>query len=165
MPIINFNSRWKWWLLIGLTTAWLLWLTLRPDRYFNPNQLNLIPLAEHGGALSCLIHNNCFSSRRAFWFLLIDVIGNMVVFMPLGFGLAGALRQATWPQTLRLAAMGGFGLSLTIELFQLTIPSRTTDIDDLIFNTLGAVIGALVFILLLPANVNKLTKRKAAGDG
>ncbi|MBO4792126.1 MAG: VanZ family protein, partial [Clostridia bacterium] len=40
----------------------------------------------------------------------------------------------------------GAGLSLFIELFQLLTP-RHSDIDDLILNSLGAFIGAL---LLLP---------------
>jgi glycopeptide antibiotics resistance protein len=119
-------------------------------------------MAEHGWALTCLIQSSCVSPRRALWFLLIDVVGNIVVFIPLGFGLAGALPQTNLRQTIRLAALGGFGLSLLIELGQLTIPSRTTDVDDLIFNTLGAAIGALGFALLRQAGGSKLTK--AAGD-
>ncbi|MCK6628309.1 MAG: VanZ family protein [Anaerolineae bacterium] len=137
-------------------------MTLRPDGYFNPKQVNWIPLGEHGWALACLIQNSCVSQRRALWFLLIDVIGNVIVFIPLGFGLAGALHQTNLRQTFRLAMWSGFGLSLLIELSQLAIPSRTTDVDDLIFNTLGAAIGALGFALLLRPGASKLTK--AAGD-
>jgi glycopeptide antibiotics resistance protein len=137
-------------------------MTLRPDGYFNPKQVNWIPLGEHGWALTCLIQNSCFSQRRALWFVLIDVIGNVVVFIPLGFGLAGALHQTNLRQTFRLATLGGFGLSLLIELSQLAIPSRTTDVDDLIFNTLGAAIGALGFVLLWQSGRSKLSK--AVGD-
>jgi glycopeptide antibiotics resistance protein len=161
---LNFSSRWFWWLLVGVTASWLLGMTLRPDRHFNPDQVNLIPMAEHSEALACLINNTCLSPRRALWFLLIDVVGNIVVFVPLGFGLAGVLHQTNSRQTIGLAALGGFGLSLLIELGQLAIPTRTTDVDDLIFNTLGTSLGAVLFVLLLRAAGNKLAGRKAAGD-
>lgn len=161
---INFGSRWLWWLFVGVTASWLLGMTLRPNRHFNPDQLNLIPMAEHSEALACLINNTCLSPRWALWFLLIDVVGNIIVFMPLGFGLAGVLRLTNFRQTIGLAALGGFGLSLLIELSQLVIPSRTTDVDDLIFNTLGASMGAVIFALLWRAVGSKLAGRKAAGD-
>jgi VanZ family protein len=163
LPFINFNARWGWWLLVGATTSWLLWVTLRPDGYFSPKPVNLIPMAEHGWALACLIKNSCLSQRRALWFLLIDVVGNIVVFVPLGFGLAGALRQAKLGPTIWLAGLAGFTLSLIIELTQLIVPSRSTDIDDLIFNTLGALIGAVGFALL-QAGPNKLADPEATGD-
>jgi glycopeptide antibiotics resistance protein len=164
LRLVNFGCRWVWWLLVGVTTAWLLWMTLRPDRHFNPNQINLIPMAEHSEALICLIYHTCFSARRSLWFLLIDVVGNVAVFIPLGFGLAGALPQADFRQNIGRAALGGFSLSLVIELSQLAIPSRTTDVDDLIFNTIGATLGAVIFVLLLQTTGNKLIRRKATGD-
>lgn len=160
MQIINSGSRWRWWLLTGVTVSWLLWVTLRPDGYFTRNSVNLRPMAEHGWALVCLFNPNCNFQRRAFQFLLIDVIGNMVVFAPLGFGLAGALYQTRLLQTIGLAALGGFCLSLLIELGQLLIPSRSTDIDDLFFNTLGATIGALGFALLLRLDNSQAARKK-----
>jgi glycopeptide antibiotics resistance protein len=161
---MNFSFRWLWWLFVGVITSWLLGMTLRPDRHFNPDQLNLIPMAEHSEALACLINNTCLSPRRALWFLLIDVVGNIVVFVPLGFGLAGVFHQTNFRQTIGLVALGGFGLSLLIELGQLAIPTRTTDVDDLIFNTLGASMGAVIFVLLRRATGSKLAGRKAVGD-
>jgi glycopeptide antibiotics resistance protein len=83
------------------------------------------------------------------------VVGNIVVFVPLGFGLAGALYQTNLRQTIGLAALGGFFLSLLIELGQLLIPTRSTDIDDLFFNTLGATLGALCFAFLLHTGIVK----------
>ena len=140
---MNSNSRWGWWLLTIASIGWLLWMTLRPDDGLN--QTNLIPMAEHGRALVCLISGEC-ASRRVWWFLLIDVLGNVLVFVPLGIGLAGILYSDNPRQTIRRAALFGFLVSLTIELTQLTIPSRATDVDDLIFNTLGTLLGAVIFI-------------------
>ena len=140
---MNSNTRMGWWLLTLASTGWLLWMTLRPDS--TPNQINLIPLAEHGRALTCLLNGGC-ALRQAFWFLLIDVLGNILVFIPLGIGLAGIFHGNSTRQTIRRTALIGFLVSLTIELTQLTIPTRATDVDDLIFNTLGALLGAIIFI-------------------
>lgn len=135
-------------------------MTLRPDGYFSLIKINLIPLGEHGWAFSCLISYDCHLQRQALRFVLIDVIGNILVFMPIGLGLAGLLYEGYLRRTIYKAMLGGFMLSLSIELIQLTIPSRTTDIDDLIFNTLGAIIGAMFFGLLLWLHHRYATKYK-----
>lgn len=137
------NSRWGWWLLTITSMVWLLWMTLSPDN--TPNHINLVPLAEHGRALACLMSGECVP-RPVLWFLFIDVLGNIVVFIPLGIGLAGIFCGNNLRQMLHRTIMLGFLMSLTIELAQLTIPSRATDVDDLIFNTLGTLLGAFVVI-------------------
>lgn len=43
---------------------------------------------------------------------------------------------------------GGFLLSLSIELIQLLLPDRWTDVDDLWMNTLGAGCGYWIFLLI-----------------
>lgn len=62
---------------------------------------------------------------------------NVVLLAPFGF-LAPLCCQSMrgWRQV----AVGGFGLSLLIELSQL-LNNRSTDVDDLILNTLGALAG------------------------
>lgn len=140
---MNSNTRWGWWLLTLASMGWLLWMTLRPDTTLN--QINLMPLAEHGRALACLVSGEC-APRQVFWFLLIDVLGNILVFIPLGIGLAGIFHSDNLWRTIRRATLGGFLISLTIELIQLTIPTRATDVDDLIFNTAGTILGAIMFV-------------------
>ncbi|MBN1220444.1 MAG: VanZ family protein [Anaerolineae bacterium] len=144
---MNIGSRWGWGLLTATAMIWLLWMTLSPDN--TPNQINLRPMAEHGRALTCLVKGAC-APQQAFWFLLVDVIGNIIVFVPLGAGLAGILPRANLGQAICRVTLVGFLFSLTIELTQLAIPTRATDIDDLIFNTVGVTMGALLFILLRP---------------
>ncbi|MEW5961800.1 MAG: VanZ family protein, partial [Chloroflexota bacterium] len=131
-----------WGLLMATTMLWLLWMTSRPGGA--ASGLNLIPLAESGRAVACLVNDPCPYQRRAFWLLLINVAGNVLVFVPLGLGLAGWRHRTHSRQTLQVVALGGFLVSLAIELMQLAILSRATDVDDLIFNTLGALLGGLL---------------------
>lgn len=76
--------------------------------------------------------------------LLINIWGNIGMFVPIGFcvPLLWEKRRAfSW------ALLCGFGVSFLVEFLQL-FSFRTTDVDDLILNTLGACLGWLVFALL-----------------
>lgn len=71
------------------------------------------------------------------WFgPLFEYAGNAAFFIPFGmlvFALCRSIsKTATW----------GFALSLALEITQYAFALGRTDIDDLIFNTLGALIGA-----------------------
>lgn len=82
----------------------------------------------------------------------IDLTGyllNILLFVPLGF-----LLPVIWPKSGRFTYMLLFGVcfSMLIEISQLC-NHRRTDVDDLIMNTMGAVIGYLLYILF-----NKITK-------
>ncbi len=70
-----------------------------------------------------------------------NTILNIILFVPLGIFL-----PAVWTQyrSLRQIAAAGFGFSLSIELLQL-FSWRLTDVDDLLTNTLGAVLGFYLF--------------------
>lgn len=72
--------------------------------------------------------------------LRVNIVGNVVVMLPLGaaIGVLGG-RNAR----LRHAATAGFLLSATVEALQLWTGRRVTDVDDVILNTLGAVLGFL----------------------
>ena len=58
--------------------------------------------------------------------------------------------QLVWPvcfrklDNIRKTAFAGFGLILFIELTQLLCPERHTDVDDMILNMGGVLIGACV---------------------
>ena len=69
--------------------------------------------------------------------LLVSVLGNIGMFVPVGL-LAPLLWR--WPSSLGAALGAGFSLSLFIEAVQLFLP-RAADVDDLILNTLGALLG------------------------
>lgn len=103
--------------------------------YFRPEvNLNLIPFA---GMMADL--KNC--------------VLNVILFVPLGFFL-----PVLWQRFRKGSAclLFGFGLSLAIELLQM-MTFRATDVNDLITNTAGTLLG----FLLAKAVVGK----EAAGQG
>ena len=86
--------------------------------------------------------------------ILINVIGNTAMFIPLGI---------VWPSvykglnTHRKVISAGIGFSLCIEILQLPFYSRVSDIDDLLLNSFGFIIGYLLYLLakLLSKKVGK----------
>lgn len=91
------------------------------------------------------------------WFMLA---GNIAMFMPIGFFPGLLWRRWSWWKAL----LTGFGASFTIEFVQFFI-GRSTDIDDVILNTTGAVLGYLAYRLLAAAcpRVAELCKCKEVG--
>jgi len=85
-------------------------------------------------------------------YVITEVLGNVALFVPLGF-----LLPLLWKKQEKLWAMlvTCVGISVFIELVQLLIPQRATDIDDVIMNTLGALLGFALYLL-----VRMLTKSK-----
>ncbi|MYL53186.1 hypothetical protein GLW08_07520 [Pontibacillus yanchengensis] len=72
---------------------------------------------------------------------LRNIVGNIILFMPLGFVLS--LKYGRLKSVKRVGIVGLLS-SLFIEVSQLFLPIRAFDIDDIILNTLGAILGYLV---------------------
>ena len=70
-----------------------------------------------------------------------NTILNIILFIPLGIMLPFLWKKYN---TLRATLIFGFSMSLAIELLQI-LTYRATDINDLIANTVGAVLGYFVF--------------------
>lgn len=83
---------------------------------------------------------------------LLNIVGNTTMFIPLGIVWPSVFKKLDTPTKVLLA---GFGVSLTIEIAQLFFVDRVTDIDDLILNFLGYLIGYLIYRL-----ARRLTKGK-----
>lgn len=80
--------------------------------------------------------------------LIVDVVLNVIAFIPLGFVLAAVLRG--WGGPLKAhALLTAAGLcvltSLFIEISQSWMPSRSSTLLDLILNTLGALTGVVSY--------------------
>jgi glycopeptide antibiotics resistance protein len=135
------------WLVVALVVAWLLSMTLRPGNA--TDHINLVPFREKWPAIVCLAAG-CSWRREARSIVVFDLLGNLLVFVPYGAALAVAtLRGKNRTPAGRAGRRwwfsifaAGFCLSLGIELAQLAVPGRVTDIDDLILNVTGTLLGA-----------------------
>jgi hypothetical protein len=104
---------------------------LIPQRYFVIHQRLLeLPWSE-------------FHSRWSYW---KDVGINIGGFVPLGFffraylSVTGKTKQAAG-----ITVALGFAVSLTIEVLQSFLPTRDSGVTDLITNTFGTALGAMLF--------------------
>lgn len=102
--------------------------------------------------------------RHGSWLMFIQ-LGNIMIFLPVGFFVALLWRRAKWWKSM----LAGFATSVFIESTQLFI-GRITDIDDVILNTTGALAGFWLFLLfraLFPRVTSKFQchERKDAKNG
>lgn len=70
-----------------------------------------------------------------------NVLGNILIFVPFGYFVSGYIKATKTSHILFISIIS----SLTVELVQLQI-GRSFDIDDILLNVVGAIIGFLVFI-------------------
>ena len=77
--------------------------------------------------------------------VLLNVVGNVVVFIPYGCGLPLLFErlQSFW----RIAVLS-FAASLLAETMQLILRVGCFDVDDLLLNTVGGCAGYLIFLLM-----------------
>lgn len=85
---------------------------------------------------------------------LLNVIGNIIGFMPFSFFIPIISRRCKyWYNTIILS----FLLSLSIETAQLIFKVGSFDVDDLFLNTLGGVLGYLLYRFV------QMSRRKLRG--
>ncbi|WP_379126872.1 VanZ family protein [Paenibacillus sp. sgz500958] len=104
-----------------------------PDRIFD-RPGNYTPFKEIKRDMDSISLGNPFAST--------NLLGNILAFIPLGFFLPNLFK----PQaiTFMRVFMISLGLSLSFEVTQLLLYIGTFDVDDLILNTFGGVMGYCV---------------------
>lgn len=81
--------------------------------------------------------------------------GNIGWFVPFG----GYLRLRFSRLSFKAIVCAGFLFSLTIELLQFTFGTGISELDDLILNTAGAAIGAMLLTFLRKQKQNRMERR------
>ena len=86
------------------------------------------------------------------WSFVQDTIVNLLGFIPLGFFFTAFLLKASeWKKKIIYigVAATGFAISLTIELSQIYLLSRYSQLGDVICNSVGTVLGILILHLII----------------
>lgn len=96
-----------------------------------PFRMNLVPL----------VNLLDYESKKD---LLLNVIGNFALFIPTGIVTPILYRNL---DSLKKVTLTGFLISLTIEIIQLPFAVRASDVDDLILNTAGCLLGYALYRL------------------
>lgn len=75
--------------------------------------------------------------------MFTNLFGNVIIFIPFGFFMPMASKYRSIFSTVFYS----FGLSLCVETFQLITKVGSFDVDDLLLNTVGGLVGYLIFVL------------------
>lgn len=90
---------------------------------------------------------------------LLNIVGNIVGFMPFGFFLPVVSRRSRhWYNTVLLS----FLFSLCIEAVQLVFKVGSFDVDDMILNTLGGILGYILYRMVQNMRVRRKRRRAEA---
>lgn len=77
---------------------------------------------------------------------VLEFSANIALFVPFGILVALSMPRSRW--RFGMTALISFASSCAIELIQLSIPTRVSTVSDVIANTLGGILGALVVRVL-----------------
>ncbi len=107
------------------------------DELYRNRSINIIPFMG-----SVILNGRIYTS---------EIINNILVFIPVGVYIC--MLKEDWSILKKISV--GFFISLGIEVLQFVLAIGSTDITDLIGNTLGGIIGIGVFYLFSKVFKNK----------
>lgn len=144
--------------LLLIYLAILVYFTMFWDRLgrtdgFDTIRYNLVPFEE--------IKRFINYRNVSFSMFLMNVVGNIVVFVPMGFLLPLLGSKGRFFPTF----FASFGISLCIECIQLITKVGVFDVDDLILNTIGGIIGFILCFIVHRILRRKRRKKRAQEKG
>lgn len=138
---------WRELLVWGLVLyiAFLLYSTFEPFTILlerEGQKANFVPLQ---GILKMIENASIFDDEVTQRIVFLNLAGNVLIFSPIGFTIPMLEKRLNrgW-----LVVFLGLSFSIVIELTQTFLILRVFDVDDLILNTLGTLLGFLVYALL-----------------
>lgn len=138
------RQRWSAWLGVGIVATVLTIIALgHPGPAVLDQKFLLNPFVEYTAVFRCLAQG-CDSTPHLISLLVINGIGNIVVFMPLGVMLYISLQGTNLRPPLRIPLIGALGMAVSAiyEIIQIGIPGRVVAIGDVFTNATGIILGA-----------------------
>jgi len=129
-------------LLLVVTVALIvitLWLSGKSYSKIDP-----IPFEDLRHLAHRIVHRPV--SMRIISLIIVPIIINILLFVPFGFLLFIALYTIERPtvQTYVLTLFAGLTFSCAIEAWQYFLPDRVADVNDIIWNSVGVLAGAVL---------------------
>lgn len=128
---LSFQSWGQWLLLAGL--SFIIIATISPFTFIVPK----------GFSSKFIIEEFNFGSS------VKDYLQNILLFIPFGIGLAKitASKNAknNLVKTLAITLLTSTIISTTVELTQFLLPTRTSNLTDIIYNSLGGALGGFIY--------------------
>jgi glycopeptide antibiotics resistance protein len=150
-----------------LASLAVLAITLMPSTVSATNQtgqVHWVPFHHNGPTFYCLAVG-CDRPPETVRATLLDFFGNLALLIPFGALMTAAMQQKTrtfWARVL-MVFCAGLLFSLVIETTQYWLPTRSSDVDDVILNSTGAVMGALLFPVLQAGNKLIIVYQRSLG--
>lgn len=155
LPRKSFGTELSRCLLVGYIAALIIivWLPLGTLR----------GLLDGSAAFEELRLSGYYTNNQMIWRLLhgdffiledFEIIANIVLFIPFGFLLPMSFRRLKW----WAVDLIGLGATCLVELVQPYL-GRTCDLDDIITNAIGAVIGCIIAKIII--SIRRLTRQSA----
>ena len=83
-----------------------------------------------------------YREQLGFYAVFTNLLGNVLIFVPFGFFMPMASRyRSFWS-----AVFYSFILSFCVETFQLITTVGSFDVDDMLLNTIGGMVGYIIFV-------------------
>lgn len=127
--------------------AWVLFITYMVALVyflFFSEQMGRIPSDEYKYSLKPLKEIRrylTYIDQLGLWYVFLNLAGNVMAFVPFGFVLPVITRYRKFYQVFFLS----MEFSLIVEIIQLVSKVGSFDVDDILLNTLGGVLGYLVY--------------------
>jgi len=116
--------------------------------------VNLVPIKNEVDGFKALNQNN----PEGVFDYFLNLFGNILLFIPYPFLMIGALKI----RKSKIIILSALFLSIAIEVIQFIWQVGVADIDDVLLNTTGAIIGLFMYKLFIIAfrklNRNKVSK-------
>lgn len=129
-------------LIIGLCSFYYLWILIRIIIFKNGLDVNI-----------CRVNLQLFNLSSQFTLTktyLINFLGNIFLFIPLSIILK---YYFNWLRNSNVIYLG-FSISLSLELIQYATRIGVFDINDILLNTIGTIIGTIIYHYLNKENTS-----------